>query len=142
MHETLDLPDTNMYGIEFSDSLTEDDYNGLVSTLKHALERHTTTRLLFLMNDVSSWEPEELWEDLAFDIRHVEGLDKVAVVGDDLWETWLDKVELIFPVSRFETFGADEYDEAVEWMRGEMEVPGLGPGSVADPEAGAQDEDE
>jgi hypothetical protein len=142
MHELLDFPDPNFFGVEFHDSLTEDDYDVLASTLKNHLEEHTTTRVLFVMEDVDDWTPEERWEDLAFDIRLVRDLDKVAVVGDDLWETWLDKVELLFPMSTVQTYAADDRSDAVEWIRGDMEVPGLGPGSVPDPEAEAEEIEE
>lgn len=142
MHEILDLPDTNIYGIEFSDSLTEDDYDTFVSTLKQSLEQHTTTRFLCVLDGVEGWEPEEKWEQLAFDVRHVSDLDKVAIVGDDLWERWVDKVNLLFPASQIQTYDADDYDEALQWVRGGMEVPGLGPGSTPDPQAGPQDEED
>ena len=142
MHERLDFPDPNLFGIEFHDSLTKDDHDVLASALKSHLEAHTTTRVLFVMNDVDDWAPEEHWEDLAFDIRLVRDLDKVAVVGDDLWETWLEKVELLFPMSMIQTYAADDHEEALEWIRGGMDVPGLGPGSVSDPEATTEEIEE
>ncbi|PSQ88160.1 MAG: STAS/SEC14 domain-containing protein [Bacteroidetes bacterium QH_2_63_10] len=112
MHELLDFPDPNLLGIELSGTLTEEDCDTFTSVLTDHFEQHTTTRALFVIKDVDGWEPEERWEELAFDIRHLRDLDKVAVVGDDLWETWLEKVEELF-----------------------------GPGSVPDPEATAQDEE-
>jgi hypothetical protein len=72
----------------------------------------------------------------------VRDLDKVAVVGDDLWETWLEKVELLFPMSMIQTYAAEDREEALAWIRGDMEVPGLGPGSVPDPEADPQEAEE
>lgn len=141
MHEFLDFPDPNLFGVELTDTLTEEDYEVLSSTLEDHLRQHTTTRALFAIDDVDDWEPEEDWEDLAFDIRHLRDLDKVAVVGDDVWEPLLDKVEELFPLSTVQTYAAEDREEALEWIRGEMEVPGLGPGSVPDPEADAQEEE-
>lgn len=140
MHEILDLPDSNLIGITLSDSLTEDDFEALVPYLENELERHTTTRVLFELDDVDGWAPEEQWEDLAFDIRHVQDLDRIAIVGDDPWETWIEKVEFLFPTAQLQTYATEDRDEALSWLRGEMEVPGIGPGSVSDPKAGAQDE--
>ncbi len=142
MHEFLDFPDPNLLSVELSDTLTEEDYESLVSTLEDHLRQHTTTRVLFVMDDVEGWEPEERWADLAFDIRHLRDLDKVAIVGDDVWETWLDKMEELFPLSVVQTYPSEDREEAVAWIRGDMEVPGLGPGSVPDPEATVQDEEE
>jgi len=140
MHDLLDFPDPNVFGVEFSDTLKEEDYDLLDSTLADHLQQHTTTRAIFVINDVTDWTPEEKWEDLAFDIRHLKDLDKVAVVGDDLWETWLDKMDELFPMSQIQTY--EDRAEALDWLRGDMAVPGLGPGSVSDPEASAQNEDD
>jgi hypothetical protein len=140
MHDLLDFPDPNVFGVEFSDTLKEEDYDLLDSTLADHLQQHTTTRAIFVINDVTDWTPEEKWEDLAFDIRHLKDLDKVAVVGDDLWETWLDKMDELFPMSQIQTY--EDQAEALDWLRGDMAVPGLGPGSVSDPEASAQNEDD
>ena len=142
MHELLDLPDTNIVGFRLGDTLTEDDYEDFVSELRHELEAHTTTRLVLDIDDVDGWEPEEQWEEMALDIRHVQDLDKVAVVGDDLWEPLMDKIELLFPMSQIQVYDDADREEALSWIRGEMDVPGIGPGSVPDPDAGAQDDTE
>jgi hypothetical protein len=142
MHELLDLPDTNIVGFRLGDTLTEDDYEDFVSELRHELEAHTTTRLVLEIDGVDGWEPEDQWENLALDVRHVQDLDKVAVIGDDVWEPLLDKIELLFPMSQIQTYEDADREEALDWIRGDMDVPGIGPGSVPDPQAGAQDEDD
>ncbi len=140
MIDILDFPDSNIVGFHLSDTLTEDDYETFTSHLRDQLESHTTTRALFEIEDVDGWEPEDKWEEFALDIRHAQDLDKVAVIGDDPWEPLLDKIELLFPMSQFQTYEDADREEGLEWLRGEMNVPGIGPGSVPDPEAGAQDE--
>lgn len=143
MYELLDLPDTNIVGLHLSGTLTEDDYEEMSSELKHQFEAHTTTRVFFEIEDVDGWEPEEKWEAFALDIRYIQDLDKVAVVADDVWEPLMDKIELLFPMSQIQDYDPDDREEALDWIRGDMEVPGIGPGSVSDPQAGAQeDEDE
>lgn len=142
MHDLLDFPDPNVFGIELHGPLSEEDLDTLQATLTDHLKEHTTTRVLFVMDDVSDWEPDERWEELAFDIRHLDALDKVAVVGDDLWDPWLDKVELLFPMSSIQTYDAADREEALDWLRGEMDIPGVGPGSVPDPNADPQDADD
>ena len=139
MHTLLEFPDTNLFAVEFTDSLTETDYEILDSALRSHLAQHTTSRALFVMKDVNAWTPSDKWETLSFDIRHLRDLDKVAIVGDDLWERWLKKAEILFPVSDLQTYAAHDRDRAVEWLRGNMDVPGVGPGSMSDPEAEAQD---
>jgi len=140
MHEILDLPDSNIAGIGLSDTLTEDDFDTIVPHLKDLFEDHLTTRVLFVLDDVDAWEPDEKWSDWAFDVRHAQEVDKIAVVGDDPWDQWIEKMEFLFPGAQIRV--GDDKDEALEWIRDEMAVPGVGPGSVADPTAGAQEDDE
>ena len=140
MHDFLDLPDPNIVGIELSDTLTEEDYEAFTSVLEDHFGSHITTRVLIVMEDVDDWSPEGRWEDLTFDVRHLRDLDKVAIVGDDLWETWLDKAEVLFPMSTIQTYDAADQEEALDWIRGDMDVPGVGPGSSSDPEASFPDE--
>jgi len=142
MIEILDVPDTNIVGFHLSDTLTEEDHETLVTHLRDKLKVHTTTRVLFEVEDVDGWEPEETWDDFTFDMRHVQDLDKVAVIGDDPWEPLVDKIELLFPMSLIQEYEDADREEGLSWLRGEMDVPGIGPGSVPDPDAGAQDEDE
>lgn len=142
MIELLDFPDSNIVGLHLSDTLTEEDHETLVSHLRGELEAHTTTRALFEIEDVDGWEPEERWETFALDVRHVQDLDKVAIIGDDPWEPLIDKIELLFPMSQIQTYEDADREEGLDWLRGEMDVPGIGPGSVPDPQAGAQDTEE
>jgi hypothetical protein len=142
MPEILDSPDQNIYGLKYSGTLTEEDLDHLVAFVEEQMEKYTTVRFLFEMDDVDDWEPEERWTELSFDLRHVRSVDKVAVLGDDLWDEWLQQVNFAFPESEIETFDLDDEEDAWDWIRGEMAVPGIGPGSVPDPEAGAQDEDD
>lgn len=143
MHEILDLPDTNIAALRLSDTLTEEDYEDVESYLGHMFEAHTTARVLLELDDVSGWEPEEKWQNLTFDLRQLEDVDKVAIVGeaaDDFHETLTDKLDVLFGPSQVKYYPDADREEALEWLRGEMEVPGIGPGSTADPTAGAQDE--
>jgi len=142
MHDFLDLPDPNLVGITLSDTLTEDDYEAFTSALEDQFAAHITTRLLLVMEDVDDWAPEEPWEDLAFDVRHLSDVDKVAIVSDDPWERWLEKTEALFPMSTIQTYDAADQEEALDWIRGDMDVPGVGPGSSSDPEASFADQDE
>lgn len=142
MIEFLDFPDTNIVGVHLSDTLTEDDYEAFAPQLRDQMEAHTTVRVLFEIEDVEGWEPEARWDDLTFDIRQVEDVDKVAIVGDDPWEPLVDKIEFLFPSSLIQTYEDADREDGLEWLRGEMEVPGIGPGSTPEPQAGVPDDDE
>ena len=138
MHDIHKTTDQNIFGFTLEGTLTEDDFQSVIPFMRDKMERYTTVRILFDVQDVDGWEPEDLWEDWSFDLRHARDVDKLVVVGgDDLWEPWLNKLEILFPSAQMEVY--DDADEGWEWLQGTMDVPGIGPGSVPDPDAGAQD---
>jgi hypothetical protein len=140
MHEIHETPDQNIFGFTLEGTLTEDDFEAVVPYMRDKMERYTTVRILFDVDTLEGWEPEEDWDAWAFDLRHAHDVDKVAVVGDAPWEPWLEKLTLLFPSAQ--TVVYEEADDGWDWLRGTMDVPGIGPGSVPDPDAGAQDADE
>jgi hypothetical protein len=142
MHEIIETPDRNLFGLRISGTLTDEDYDTLVPFLQEKVKIYDTARFCFAMDGVDAWEPEDRWEGLTFDVRHTRGIDKVAVVADEPWEAWLDKLEILFPEAEINAYDSDDEEEAWTWLRGDMDVPGIGPGSVPEPDAGAQDEDE
>jgi len=55
----------------------------------------------------------------------------------------LDPDETVIVVlSPVDPYDDADREEGLEWLRGEMEVPGIGPGSTSDPQAGAQETEE
>lgn len=141
MHEPIETPERNIVGLKLSGTLTEEDLDALVPHLKHEIERLTTARLFFELDDVDGWEPESRWHDeFAFDVRHARDVDKIAVVSDTPWETWTDTLTGLFRRATIRTFPSDERGDALGWLSGDMDVPGIGPGSVSDPDAGPQDD--
>jgi hypothetical protein len=142
MHEIIETPDRNLFGLRISDTLTDEDYDTLVPFLQEKVKIYDTARFCFVMDGVDAWEPEDRWEDLTFDVRHTRDIDKVAVVSDEPWEPWIDKLEILFPEAEINVYESDDEETAWTWLRGDMDVPGIGPGSVPEPDAGAQDEDE
>lgn len=141
MHEFIETPERNIVGLQLGGTLSKDDFDAIVPHIKHEIERLTTARLFFELDDVNGWEPEALWEEeFRFDVRHARDVDLIAIVADDPWAPWTETIEAIFRTAQVRTYTPDERDEALSWLSGDMDVPGIGPGSVSDPDAGPQDD--
>lgn len=126
MHEIIDVPGEDVAAVHLNGTLDEDDFNAVFPFLKDQVERHNTARLLFELDGVDGWEPEEVWDTFAFDLRHAHDADRIAVVSDDPWETWLNRLALIFPDATVKVYDADARDEALAWLNGEdleVDVP-------------------
>lgn len=126
MHELIEVPDENLAAIKLGGTLTEEDFEGMMPYLKDQIERHNTVRVMFVLDGVDGWEPEEVWDEFWFDVRHARDADRVAVVSSDPWETFMKRIELIFPSASVRTFDEDGQDDALGWIRGEdtdLDVP-------------------
>ncbi|PEN13541.1 STAS/SEC14 domain-containing protein [Longibacter salinarum] len=127
MHEIIDVPGENVAAVSLSDTLTEDDFDAVYPFIKDQVERHNTVRLLFEMDGVDGWEPEEVWDDFVFDVRHAHDVDRVAVLTDDEpFEAWMKRLDLAFPSAHVEVYETSERDSAIAWLNGEdleVDVP-------------------
>lgn len=120
MHEILETSSLNVASIRLAGTLTEEDYDTLVPYFKDKVERHTTTRFCFQLDNLTDWD-EDVWASWSLDVRHTRDVDRVAVISDDPWETWLERLDLVFPAAIVKTFDADASDDAWAWVEGETE---------------------
>jgi hypothetical protein len=69
--------------------LQQRDYANFVSTVDAAVSRHGKVRILLEMHNFHGWSLGAAWEDLKFDLRHFNHIERVAIVGEAPWEMWL-----------------------------------------------------
>lgn len=118
MHEILETSALNVVSIRLSNTLTQNDHDALVPFIKDQVERYTTTRFCFQLDGLEDWD-EDAWASWTLDVRHTRDVDRVAVISDDPWETWLERIDLLFPTAIVKTFGTDASDDAWAWVEGE-----------------------
>jgi hypothetical protein len=118
MHEIPDIPDLNIASVRLSGTLTQDDYDAVAPYVKDKAERHTTTRFCFVLDDVDAWGEDSDWPSWSLDVRHTRDVDKIAVISDAPWETWMKRLDLIFPAADVQTFETKAEDDAWSWLRG------------------------
>lgn len=126
MHDIIDVPGENVAAVSLSGTLTEEDFHAVYPFIKDQIERHNTARFLFELDDVDGWEPEDVWDDFVFDVRHAHDADRIAVVSDDPWKPWMQRLGLAFPSAHVEVYEGGHRDDALEWLNGEdleVDVP-------------------
>lgn len=120
MYQLLDQSSDKVIGIRVSQQLTKEDYETLIPLWENAIQEHGKIRMLWLMDDFKGWSPEALLEDLKFDFKHNQEVERLAVVGQNWWEDWMTQVtDLVFTQSDARYFEPDKLQEAWDWVRGE-----------------------
>ncbi|HEY9841904.1 MAG: STAS/SEC14 domain-containing protein [Candidatus Sericytochromatia bacterium] len=81
MNQRDDLVELRLKGI-----LTAEDYRHLIQPIRHLLQVQDRLRLLVELVEFEGWEEPELRQEARFDIKLRDQLDKVAFVGEPIWE--------------------------------------------------------
>lgn len=93
------------------------DYESLIPELEEKIRRFGKINLYWEM-EFDGWQPSGAWQDLKFDLRHVNDFNKVALVGDRKWEEWLARVIRPFTSAEVRYYDLARRQEALEWITG------------------------
>jgi hypothetical protein len=82
----------SLLGFKLSGKLHDEDYQHFVHIVEAAIARHGKVRILSDFEDFQGWDLHALWDDTKFSTKHCADVEKVALVGDRVWEKWMAKV--------------------------------------------------
>ena len=82
MFEKMERSEGNVIGVRISGQVTQEDYKRLVPDLEHLIEEHGAVNMLLRFDGFSGMEAGALWEDLKFDVRHLQDIARLALVKE------------------------------------------------------------
>ncbi|QDU36625.1 hypothetical protein Mal4_09120 [Maioricimonas rarisocia] len=71
--------------VVLSGKLTTEDYEQFGPALDEQFASQETLRMLVLLQNFDGWSLGGLWEDLKFDARHYDDVERLAIVGEQRW---------------------------------------------------------
>src|SRR2546423_67417 len=96
MYQMLDTGSEKIVGIKVSGWLTHKEYGEFIPLVEKAIERAGEIRIFFQMEDFRGWAPRAAFDDLRFDFRHNDDVERAVMVGDKVWEKWLTNFSSLF----------------------------------------------
>ena len=106
----------NVIGFRLSGKLHDEDYKVFVPELEALIEREGKIRMLVQLEDFRGWDLHAAWDDIVFDIKHYDDLERIALVGEPGWNEWMVKLSKPFTASEIMFFPIDEIDAAWDWL--------------------------
>jgi hypothetical protein len=103
--------------IDLSGKLAKEDYMVLRPRFEELLKDHGKVRLLVRMHDFHGWTAGGLWEDLKFDAKHFNDIERIAFVGDKKWEETMSTFCKPFTTAKTRFFYEDQLEAARSWLR-------------------------
>ena len=116
MVELLERSSGNILGFQMSGRLHDQDYAQFVPVIEAAIDEYGKVRLLAQFHDFHGWTAHALWDDIKFSSRHCTEVERIAIVGDKLWEYWMSSVCKPFTKAKVQYFDVLECDEAWSWL--------------------------
>ncbi|MCF6774980.1 STAS/SEC14 domain-containing protein [Thiotrichales bacterium 19X7-9] len=103
--------------ISVSGKLTHEDYiQFLIPTLEDAITKYGKLRLLLEVTNFNGWELQAAWDDFITGIKHRKDFQKIAIVGEDIWQEMLSKLFSIFVYADMKYFSEDDMERAINWI--------------------------
>lgn len=77
----------NIYRLEIVGQLRVADFARSGTQLAAEIARIGPVRLLFLLQGFGGWEQGTEWNDLSFYVKHGDRIERIAIVGDQRWQS-------------------------------------------------------
>jgi hypothetical protein len=107
----------NIIEVTISDRLTKEAYQAIVPRTEAAIKKYGKIRVLFVMLGFRGWDVGALWEDIKFDWKHFNHIERLAIVGETKWERGMGIFCRPFTTATVKYFELGELETAREWVR-------------------------
>ena len=96
--------------------LTHEDYEIMVPMLEDAIKdvKDPAIKALVDLRDFEGWELRAAWDDLKLGLKHGKEFKKIALIGNQNWESIAATIGNWFSSGEMKYFEDDE--EAVNWI--------------------------
>jgi len=101
---------------QISGKLVHDDYKRLSPEFEKLLKEHGKISVLFEMVDFHGWATAALWDDIKFDVKHFDDIERLAMVGDRKWEEGMSQFCGAFTTAKIRYFDRSQKNEARKWL--------------------------
>lgn len=108
--------DGKILEVHVSGKLVGQDYQRFVPMFEELLKSHGKLRLLFEMSDFHGWNAEAFWDDIKFDVKHYNDIQRVAMVGESRWQRWMAAFCEPFTAATVRYFDKADLSQARAWL--------------------------
>lgn len=102
--------------VRVTGKLTKEFYEEFVPIVEDLIRQHGKVRILLEMHDFHGWTAGALWEDIKFDVKHWNHIERLAIVGETRWEHGMATFCKPFTTAKIRYFDASKLDEAQTWI--------------------------
>jgi stage II sporulation SpoAA-like protein len=106
----------NVLEVHVTGKLERQDYEKFVPDTERLIKQYGKIRVLMVMDDFHGWDAGALWEDIKWDAKHFNDVERVAIVGERKWQEWLATMCKPFTRGTVRYFDHEKLAEARAWV--------------------------
>jgi len=108
--------------VGLSGKLIKDDYERFIPEVERLAKQHGKLRILVQMHDFHGWTLGAIWQDIKFDWKHFQDVERLALVGEKAWEHGMAVFCKPFTTATIRYFDRTEADQAEAWIHADLLV--------------------
>ncbi|WP_404308550.1 SpoIIAA family protein [Neorhodopirellula lusitana] len=106
--------------VDVTGKLTKEAYAEFMPMTEERIKEHGKVRILFVMHDFHGWDMGAAWEDIKFDMKHFNDIERLAIVGESKWEKGMSVFCRPFTTAEIKYFDIADVEKAREWIEADM----------------------
>jgi hypothetical protein len=108
--------------VKLTGKLTKDDYQQFTPEIERLIKQHGKIRMLVQLHDFHGWTVSAIWEDIKFDLKHFQDVERLALVGEKAWEHGMAVFCKPFTSATIRYFDRGEAEQAEAWIHADLLV--------------------
>jgi hypothetical protein len=102
--------------IHVTGKLAKQDYEQFAPVVDRMVQEKGKIRLLVEMDHFHGWTAGALWEDIKFDLKHFNDIERIALVGETRWQHGMSIFCKPFTAAKIRYFEQDAMVDAKDWL--------------------------
>ena len=120
MFRFIPVREDNIFAVRVSGRLTHEEYQAFLPELDNLIKHYGKISLLIELDQFEGAELVAMKDDMTFGLSHQDKFEKIAIVGDKLWERWAVNLSKPFIDADVKYYDKQEAHEAWDWLRSEQ----------------------
>lgn len=102
--------------VRVSGKLQKEDYEIFVPEIERMIDQHGKISILLDLHEFHGWDAGALWEDIKFDVKHFNDIERLAIVGESKWQKGMATFCKPFTTAEIEFFEREDIGRARRWI--------------------------
>jgi hypothetical protein len=102
--------------VHITGKITAADYDQFLPNVERLVKQYGKIRMLVEMHDFHGWTAGALWQDIKFDARHFNDIERIAMVGETKWQHGMSVFCKPFTAAKLRYYDRTAIDEARAWL--------------------------